>query len=86
MLKLIGMGHELEHQVPLLQSTERSGVGQRARVGPHRADPAEAWRRHLPLDELDRFSNRIRRGEAADDGMRTAAGMSVAIELDGLLD
>ena len=39
--KLIGMGHQLEDQVPLLQRAEHAGVGDRSHVGAHRADPAE---------------------------------------------
>ena len=84
--KLIGVGHQLEQQVPLLQGPEHAGVGERPHVGAHRTDPSEARRCHLPVDELDGLGHRVGRRQTADDGVGAAAGASVVVELDGLLD
>jgi len=85
-LEMIGMGHQLEHQVPLGQRTEHSGVGERSSECTHGSDPTEAWGSHLPVDQLDGLGRRVRRREAADDGVRSAAGMSVGVQFEGFLD
>src|SRR5205823_7385019 len=85
-LKPIWMGHQLEQQVPLLQGMEHSGLGEGCLESAHRSDPTEPWSPRLPIEELDGLGHRAGWREAADDGVRTAAGMGVCIELDSLLD
>ena len=52
--ELVGVGHQLEQQAPLLQGAEHVERRERPVGRPHRADAAEAGRRHLPVDAAPR--------------------------------
>ena len=75
-------------------SRPRSCEGPQHVVGRERArrsapigrTPRKRERRHLPVEQRDRLGHRVRRREAADDGVGVAVGVGPAVELERLVD
>ena len=75
--ELVGMGHQLRRRGSGPATRAPSRVGDGDAEAAHGADPAEAGRRHLPVDERDGLHGGVSRWEPTDDGVR--AGRLVAL-------